>query len=328
MKSSVVEEERAAIEALIGKFKSAEIIQLLWKGFGAIYRVQKEDGSTVILKHFNFAHETEPEDDPMPNETRFLSFKREISFYEELANLSLSAKVPRYIASKDIKSGKVMAMEDLDPIGFPARFKNRCNLSFERVIPMVKWLANFHADFWRCEKAEKLMWKEATYWNIEKRRDEFERCKEKELDLIKLGEKIDRIIHEAKHKTLIHGDGKVENFCFSEDGMDVAGIDFQWSGMGVGTTDLYYLLTSCYEEFSRYDEIVDEYFKFFRKAMEGKPEVDEIEREWRWLWPFIVADFERFLITWNPTHWKRNEYSAQQSKIAVEMIRNSSNNLS
>ena len=89
---------------------------------------------------------------------------------------------------------------------------------------------------------------------------------------------------------------------------------------GIGTTDLYYLLTSCYEDFSRYSEVVDEYFKFLREESQGVPEIHEIEREWRYLWPIIVADFERFLITWNPDHWKRNEYSAKQSKIALELI--------
>jgi len=218
MSKSLIEDERAAIETLIGKFSTVSIIQQLWKGFGAIYRVEKDDGGSVILKHFNFAHETEPLDDPMPNSTRFSSFQREIRFYELLANAS-AAQVPCFIASKEIQNGngKVMAMEDLDPLGFPGRFKNRCNLSFEQVLPMVHWLAKFHAGFWRNEKAAEVMWPVGTYWNIEKRKDEFQSCKD-ESELVKKGEILDEMIHSAKYKTLIHGDGKVENFCFSADG--------------------------------------------------------------------------------------------------------------
>lgn len=169
----------------------------------------------------------------MPNSTRFSSFQREIRFYEELANAS-AGQVPRFIASKEIRNGhgKIMAMEDLDPLGFPARFKNRCNFSFEQLLPMVRWLAKFHASFWRNEKAAEVMWPVATYWNIEKRKDEFQKCKD-DSELIKKGEILDKMIHGAKYKTLIHGDGKVENFCFSTDGKKVAGIDFQWSGQGM-----------------------------------------------------------------------------------------------
>ena len=58
---------------------------------------------------------------------------------------------------------------------------------------------------------------------------------------VRCADKIDSRLNRALYQTVIHGDAKVENFCFATGGRDVAALDFQWSGGGVGVKDVYYL---------------------------------------------------------------------------------------
>jgi hypothetical protein len=123
----------------------------------------------------------------------------------------------------------------------------------------------------------------------------------------------------------VHGDAKLANFCFSEDGTKVAAVDFQYVGGGCGMKDLAYFVGSClYEEDCERLEtkILDEYFRELKSAVSKQNlEIDwkDLEENWRSLYPVAWADFHRFLKGWSPDHWKINSYS---EKITRKVIQN------
>ena len=102
-----------------------------------------------------------------------------------------------------------------------------CNLSLEEVRPMVSWLANLDAKYLNVTTSG--LWDVGTYWDMDKRGHEFKSMTPtSELDqkITEYGDEFDRILSNCRFQTVIHGDAKVENFCFGPSG--VAGIDFQW----------------------------------------------------------------------------------------------------
>ena len=98
---------------------------------------------------------------------------------------------------------------------------------------------------------------------------------------------LDRALREAKHQTIVHGDAKPENFCWSKGGARVAAVDFQYAGRGPGIRDVAYLLYGERDEARR----LDSYFAHLRAPA-------DLEREWRELYPVARDDFRRFLDGW------------------------------
>jgi hypothetical protein len=91
-----------------------------------------------------------------------------------------------------------------------------------------------------------------------------------------------------------------------------------------GVKDVAYLLGSCFDE----DELersvapmLDLYFAELRGGSKGfdAEALDDVEGEWRGLWSWAVADFQRFLIGWAPGHWKLNGYGSRlASQVATQ----------
>jgi aminoglycoside phosphotransferase (APT) family kinase protein len=160
------------------------------------------------------------------------------------------------------------------------------------------------------------LWEIGTYWHLTTRPDELEALED--LALKKVAPLIDAKLNAAQFKTFVHGDAKVANFCFSEDGKRVAAVDFQYVGGGCGVKDLAYFLGSCLSE-TQLDQkatnFKDYYFTTLGKALKNRNiPFTEVEKEWRALYPYAVADFHRFLKGWSPGHWKINSYSERISK--------------
>jgi Ser/Thr protein kinase RdoA (MazF antagonist) len=126
-------------------------------------------------------------------------------------------------------------------------------------------------------------------------------------------------LQSAQHQTLLHGDAKLANFCFSADRQQVNALDFQYVGRGVGVVDVVYLLGSCFtgSELAQHaDDILDEYYVNLTKFAVHH----EVIEEWRDLVPYAWADFERFLVGWSPGHKKLNAYSQAQTKKALKKL--------
>ena len=162
------------------------------------------------------------------------------------------------------------------------------------------------------------MWENGTYWHLATRPDEYRRMESG--DLKNNAGNIDKKLSNCKFKTLVHGDAKLANFCFSEEG-NVAAVDFQYVGVGCGMKDLIYFISSVedFESEDREKEVLDFYFDELARFMEGRNE--ELENEWRSLYKFAWADFNRFLQGWSPDHWKLNDYLQNKTSSAILSIK-------
>ena len=137
------------------------------------------------------------------------------------------------------------------------------------------------------------LWEQGTYWHLETRPDELEEMQDSPLK--ELASKIDIKLYQSSFKTIVHGDAKLANFCFTKDGVKAAAVDFQYVGGGCGMKDVAYFLGSCLSEEQCEDlepRYLDYYFEQLSIKLAGsKFLITEIESEWRMLFPFAWADF-------------------------------------
>ena len=272
-------------------------------------------------------------------------------------------RIPRLLANmstSDIdenpSTNTLILLEDLDVAGYPERLGYGSDGDLEeRVMPIVQWLARFHGTFLLnkknfiaennsglCndkkrsinvpDKNEKSypvsyfpgLWEQGCYWHLDTRPDEYDYMKSGHV-LKKAAKMLDkRLKHHSNFITLLHGDAKACNFCFSkpmntsssvgrngnEKKCHVAAVDFQYCGGGVGLRDLAYLLQSCMSDDNLNkctDSILDYYFEeLFQVAningILSQHENQILEKEWRELWSSCFADFERFLTGWSYGH--------------------------
>ncbi len=147
--------------------------------------------------------------------------------------------------------------------------------------------------------------------------------------LKKSAKTINELLSNCRYKTLVHGDAKVANFCFSADGKSVAAVDFQYTGGGCGMKDVAYFLGSCLSE--RHckhweSELLEYYFEALKTALyPTQKEINwhELKSEWLTLFPVAWTDFYRFLCGWMPTHSKINAYTQSMAeKVLLQISRN------
>ena len=216
-----------------------------------------------------------------------------------------------------------MVMEDLDAAGFPLR-KN--HVSSADIKACLSWLANFHAEF--MDETPSNLWETGTYWHLETRPDELQELDD--LQLKAAASAIDRKLNESPFQTFVHGDAKLANFCFSNDGK-VAAVDFQYIGGGCGMKDVAYFLGSTLSEsdqLAHNQDLLEVYLQALKQALNNKVtikrhsdrEINEILQEWRSLYPFACADFHRFLAGWSPDHWKINAELTKQTQLALNAL--------
>lgn len=304
--------------------KKVETIQELWSGYGEIVRYELKGSSieTVIVKHVKL-----PEKGKHPrgwntdisHKRKLKSYKVEVEWYKNWANKSNdNCYIPNCLALEKKGDEVLIVMEDLDMSGYAQR---KSSVTWLELKVCIKWLANFHAVFME-EKADKL-WKVGTYWHLDTRPEELKVLDDK--DLKNVAGLIDERLKKVKYKSFVHGDAKLANFCFSDDGKKVAAVDFQYVGAGCGMKDLAYFVGSCFHEddCENYElEILDYYFLELKDAIKlNKKDIDfdDLEKEWRLMYYIAWTDFHRFLKGWSPGHWKINSYS---EKVAREVIKN------
>jgi hypothetical protein len=290
--------------------REVEVLQSLWSGYGKIVRYALQDGSTdtVIVKHIALGKAgSHPRgwDTDTSHQRKKKSYQVETNWYNYFASHTTSfCKVPKFLGSFNQDDEQWIVLEDLDK-HYPVR-KEYC--TFDEAKVCLQWLAHFHARFMQQEP--KGLWPIGTYWHLDTRPDELEQMEDSPLK--RKAHEIDTILNQCTFKTIVHGDAKVANFCFSEDGKKVAAVDFQYVGGGCGMKDVAYFLGSCLtsEECALYEEeLLNTYFKTLREALQDKDiDVNALEQEWRKLYPYACADFVRFLLGWMPTHRKVNNY--------------------
>ena len=294
-----------------------ERLQSLWGGYGELWRAELTHGSAttrVIVKHVQ-----PPRGDASRSHRRKLrSYEVEQAFYRRYAahcSEPPSCRVPRPIQLASENAGWLFVLEDLDASGFAAR---RTHATAPQITATLRWLAAFHARF--LGTAPDGLWKVGTYWQLATRPDELRAMKHDALR--QAAPQIDAALNGARFKTFVHGDAKLENVCFDRAGQEVALVDFQYVGGGVGVKDVAYFLSSCLaprECATLLPGYLDDYFRALARAVAANPnhaslELHELEREWRALFPLAWADLYRFLLGWAPGQLDADPYSEQVTR--------------
>lgn len=302
-----------------------EIIQSLWSGYGKIARYKLEGCATdtVVVKHIalnNASNHPRGWNTNISHQRKIKSYQVETHWYKHWNNRSpKAARTAKFLGAFTQGEEQWIILEDLD-IEFPAR---KHSVTFNEVKTCLSWLANYHAAFLGQEPEG--LWEVGTYWHLDTRPDEFEKIENSELK--SQAHRIDKMLKQCKYQTIVHGDAKLANFCFSEDGRQVAAVDFQYVGRGCGMKDVVYFLGSCLSsaDCEVYDEeLLAYYFTELEQAVAlTKRDIsfEELEREWRAMYPVAWTDFTRFMLGWMPTHQKVNGYSLKLMKeVLVDLM--------
>jgi hypothetical protein len=285
-----------------------ERVQALWSGYGEIRRVTLAGvaASSVIAKYVvpPDAHALTPAE-ARSHRRKLRSYAVERAFYRTYAaRCDADCRVPAVIHSELAGDRLLLVLEDLDAAGFHVR---RSRVSDSELHACLRWLAAFHARF--LGVSPESLWKVGSYWHLGTRPDELRALADPALR--RAAPELDARLNRARYRTLVHGDAKLQNFCFASGGSAVAAVDFQYVGGGVGVKDVAYFLTSCLSarELERdADRHLDTYFRELRGALRNggseqpASELDadgvQLEEEWRTLYPIACADFCRFLRGW------------------------------
>lgn len=304
--------------------KIGEVIQELWSGYGAIVRVHARNSTfnTAILKLIqppdNSAHPRGWDTD-VSHQRKLKSYQVETNWYRQYAaDCQQDCKVPAVIASSHGAGAQWILMEDLST-DYPLRGGG---LTVEQAAVCLCWLAKFHARFLGCSPSG--LWPIGTYWHLDTRPDELAAMPESQLK--RAAHVLDNRLNNCEYQTIVHGDAKVANFCFSSDMSAVAAVDFQYVGGGVGIKDVAYFLGSCLDESTidaHEDQLLDWYFDSLEEAIasvHSKAIAQSVRAAWSDLYCVAWTDFYRFLEGWMPGHKKINRYTKQVASRAFSQL--------
>lgn len=305
----------------------AERIQRLWSGYGELARVWL-DGSAhapVIVKLVQPAAAGSARmtgEQQRSHARKLRSYAVELRFYQSYAaRCGASSRVAGSLLCEQGDDEEwLFVLEDLDAAGFSGR---RDQLPRHGAQTCLDWLAHFHATFLGDPAAG--LWPVGTYWHLETRPDELARSNDPQLQAA--AGWLDAQLRGARFRTLLHGDAKVENFCFTQDLTAVAAVDFQYAGGGTGIQDVAYFIGSCTSDRAceaHAPALLDHYFATLRRVLaETRPDIDAaaLEAEWRDLYPIAWADFSRFMSGWAPQLNTRTGYAGHMTSQALEQHR-------
>ncbi|MCU4177340.1 oxidoreductase family protein [Carboxylicivirga sp. N1Y90] len=314
------------IESAIGVSinKKLEVVQSLWSGYGEIvrYNVDGAGFKQMIVKHVKFPNASNHPrgwNTDFSHQRKVKSYEVETAWYEKYSSqCDDTCRVPKCYHVETSNDEVLIVLEDLNESGFDLR---KTSVSMEDMHTCLTWLANFHATF-LMEKPDDL-WEVGTYWHLATRPDELEVMDDPLLK--EAAPLVDEKLNTAKYLSLVHGDAKLANFCFSTNN-SVAAVDFQYVGGGCGMKDVAYFIGSCIyeEECKQYEKpLLDHYFAALKDALERIGNVvnfEELEKEWRSLYPYAWTDFHRFLKGWSPDHWKINSYSEKMARKVIKEL--------
>ena len=258
-------------------------LQTLWGGYGEVFRIELDHGvaPTAVVKRV--APPTGARGSTSDARKR-RSYDVEHTFYRQFApRCDDSCRVARMYGSRIEHGEWWFVLEDLDAAGFSERHDPARGVALDACLA---WLAAFHARFVG-ERGEGL-WPQGTYWHLATRLDELAAITDEKIRAT--AHDLDAQLAGARFQTILHGDPKEANFCFTRDGRSVAAVDFQYTGRGCAMKDVAYLLHG------HADSHVETYFRHLRPLLPRDAEA--IEQEWRALFPIAQLDFKRFLAGW------------------------------
>ena len=305
--------------AITGK----QSVQTLWSGYGEIIRYQLTGGkySSVIVKHIQLP---EAQNHPrgwntsISHERKLTSYQVETCWYQHFASMSNdNCLVPKAFKVLGKSSEILIIMEDLNSMGYDLRLQPG-SVSIKDAELCLTWLANFHAQF--LNVSPEGLWPIGTYWHLDTRPEEYEQMEN--MKLKNAAKSIDERLNNARFQTIVHGDAKLANFCFSKEGK-VAAVDFQYVGKGCGMKDVAYFISSCFheEDSERYEQrILRHYFDQLEIACDTNTDFQALKIEWTSLYKYAWADFYRFLDGWSPGHWKMHGYSKRLTKEVISEL--------
>ncbi len=283
--------------------KLAEQVQPLWSGYGEIVRVALEGSErpTVIVKWVCPPAGVSR----ASHDRKCRSYAVETTWYANFAaRCDDSCRVPKLLAKRvgPEADERILVFEDLDAAGFDRRTHRP---SDSQLRSCLTWLASFHARF--VGVAPLGLWNTGTYWHLATRQEELHAIEGEALR--RAAPILDRMLRGCTFRTLVHGDAKPANFCFSRR-EEVAAVDFQYVGGGCGMKDVAYLLDG--QDTAAETRLLEHYFQALRYALLIRPDVDAeaLEREWRALYPIALADYLRFLAGWAKDAF-RSDHRAQ-----------------
>ena len=301
-------------------------VQTLWSGYGSIVRIGLEgaDVPSVIVKHVQPGTGGHPRgwNTDLSHQRKLKSYQVETHWYERQTEKLVSglARIPRCFGTEIAGDEVLLVLEDLDASGYAGR---RSSVSRTELYSCVRWLASFHADC--MGMGTDGLWETGTYWHLETRPEELEQLDDPGLK--DAASVIDAKLKASAFRTLVHGDAKLANFCFSTDGSGVAAVDFQYVGGGCGMKDLAYFVGSCFrddEVQQQEEEILDFYFRELGRRMEAAQSggsAAALEADWRPLYRVAWADFHRFMKGWSPGHWKLSDYSERVTRDVIAALK-------
>ena len=286
--------EQAVLKGLgADSYKHETHIQSLWSGYGSIDRIRVNNGiyETAILKRISPMKTTRAQSS-LSHQRKLNSYKIEIEFYKRFSGqCDDNCRVPAFISALTHDEEHIIILEDLDRAGFPLR---RHSLTKKQENACLRWLAYFHARFMNVQPEG--LWDIGTYWHLDTRQEEFHKMPSGTLK--ENAHAYDTLLNKAQFKTLVHGDAKPANFCFSADD-GVAAVDFQYVGGGCGMKDITYFFWG--DTPQNEHEYLETYFNYLDEALNhygSAIDFPALKQEWSELYPVAKADFHRFLQGW------------------------------
>lgn len=304
-------------------------LQELWSGYGSIVQLLLTGASntTAILKLIEPPQQSlHPRGWNTSNshQRKIHSYQVETHWYRHYASQCNAAehhgncKVPSVMAAGSSDSRQWILMEDLTS-AYPRR---AAVLNVKQAEVCLQWLAAFHATF--LTRKPTGLWNVGTYWHLATREEELNSMPDGQLKTA--AAELDKRLNQCEYQSIVHGDAKVANFCFTDNLDAVAAVDFQYVGGGVGIKDVAYFLGSCLDETvieQHESDLLSNYFKALHACVStthGVEMATRVEREWADLYAIAWTDFYRFLEGWMPGHKKINRYTKQLADRAFDQL--------
>ncbi|MCW8108714.1 ecdysteroid 22-kinase family protein [Alteromonas ponticola] len=300
-----------------------EIIQPLWNDYGYCVRCRLRSGRYVVVKVValptTLTHHPKGWTTKRSHARKCRSFEVEMNFYQHYALHTPLPQLPKPFTLKTLENGWLFALSDLKAEGFI----NTCTqITVAQSFGVLDWLAHFHGSF--LHHSGEGLWPQGGYWHLSTRQDEL---KQTQSDPLKSAAgKLDELLATCPYQTIIHGDAKVANFCFTADFQQCAAVDFQYPGRAPGIVDVAYFIGSALTDKDQvvyWETCLDRYFSTLAQALSAnfdEHQIKQIESAWRALYPIACADFHRFLSGWSPEHWKINQHLHEQTAFALAML--------